>query len=158
MGLEAFTGNDFEQLINWISSDELNYLWGGPTYSYPLTYEQIGAHCSQSEVTPFLFKVAGQNAGFIELFRVSDDHHRICRVFISNEYRGQGLSKEMVESVFVKAQVNFGCKTLSLAVFDHNIVAKNCYKSLGFNVVSTELGTKSHKGKEWDLVRMEKRL
>ena len=158
MDLEVFTGNDFEQLISWISSDELNYLWGGPAYSYPLTYEQIATHCNQSEVMPFIFKVAGQNAGFIELFHVSDKHYRICRVFISNEYRGQGLSKEMVESVVVKAQADFGCEIISLAVFDHNVIAKNCYKSLGFNVVTTELGTRSYKGKEWDLVRMEKRL
>lgn len=158
MELEAFTENDFEQLIRWISSDELNYLWGGPAYSYPLTHEQIATHCGQSEVMPFIFKVAGQNAGFIELFRVSNAHYRICRVFISNEYRGQGLSKAMVGNVVVKAQIDFGCKTLSLAVFEHNRVAKNCYKSLGFNLVATETGIRSYNGKEWDLVRMEKRL
>tara|TARA_R110001583_G_scaffold9433_13_gene44824 strand:- start:3933 stop:4412 length:480 start_codon:yes stop_codon:yes gene_type:complete len=158
MGLEVFSKNDFEQLITWISSDELNYLWGGPTYSYPLTYQQIVTHCRQPEVMPFIFKVAGQNAGFIELFHVSDEHYRICRVFIANEYHGQGLSKEMVESVIVKAQADFGCEIISLAVFDHNTVAKNCYKSLGFNIVATELGTRSYKGKVWNLVRMEKRL
>lgn len=158
MVLCAFTENDVEQLINLISSEELNYLWGGPTYSYPLTYQQIATHCSQSEVMAFIFQVSGENVGFIELFHVSGAHYRICRVFISNEFRGLGLAKKMVNAVLIKAQHYFACNKISLAVFNHNLVAKNCYQSLGFEVVCTELGTRSYKGKQWDLVRMEKQL
>ncbi|MBE4617175.1 hypothetical protein BOO90_19505 [Vibrio navarrensis] len=39
-----------------------------------------------------------------------------------------------------------------------NTVARKCYESFGFEVVSTEIGTRSFNGKLWDLVRMEKRL
>ncbi|GLS92059.1 N-acetyltransferase [Psychromonas marina] len=158
MALVTFTDKDFKQLIDWISCDELNYLWAGPTYSYPLTVQQITTHCDQPEVFPFLFQVSGRNAGFIELYRVADDHYRICRVFIANEYRGHGLSKQMMANIIVKAQVKFNCKLLSLAVFEHNIVAKNCYLALGFDVVDTEIGTRVYKEKSWNLVRMQKQL
>ncbi|HCJ7061350.1 TPA: GNAT family N-acetyltransferase, partial [Vibrio cholerae] len=39
MNLEEFQESDFDLLIKWIDSDELNYLWGCPAYVFPLTYE-----------------------------------------------------------------------------------------------------------------------
>ncbi|HGS4580407.1 TPA: GNAT family N-acetyltransferase, partial [Vibrio cholerae] len=54
MNLEEFQESDFDLLIKWIDSDELNYLWGGPAYVFPLTYEQIHSHCSKAEVFPYL--------------------------------------------------------------------------------------------------------
>lgn len=158
MRLEAFTDNNFNQLIHWINSEELNYLWGGSTYSYPLTYSQIMSHCSQLKVIPFIFVVSGINVGFIELFHVSDSHYRICRVFIADEYRGKGLSKKMIESTIAKAHIIFHCNVISLAVFSHNIVAKKCYASLGFKEVSIELDVRRCVDKPWDLIRMEKQL
>jgi len=158
MELFPFKENDYEQLIDWISSEKLNYLWGGPTYAYPLTHEQIAKHCSQPEANPFMFKVAGNNAGFIELFYVAGTHYRIARVFIADEYKGQGLAKQLMKLILEKAETDFHCKTISLAVFEQNIVAKSCYQSLGFKVISTESGTRSFQGKQWDLLRMEKRL
>jgi len=163
MELLPFKENDYGQLIDWISSEKLNYLWGGPTYAYPLTHEQIAKHCSQPEANPFMFKVAGNNAGFIELFYVSGSyvagtHYRIARVFIADAYKGQGLAKSLIKLILAKAETDFHCKTISLAVFDHNLVAKSCYQSLGFEVISTESGTRSFQGKKWDLLRMEKRL
>ncbi|EOG1965261.1 GNAT family N-acetyltransferase, partial [Vibrio cholerae] len=88
MNLEEFQESDFDLLIKWIDSDELNYLWGGPVYVFPLTYEQIHSHCSKAEVFPYLLKVNGRHAGFVELYKVTDEQYRICRVFISNAYRG----------------------------------------------------------------------
>lgn len=158
MNLEEFTENDFDQLIKWISSDKLNYLWGGPDYSFPLTQEQIANHCNKEDVTPFMFKDDDQNIGFIEFVHLSDDHCHVGKIFISDEYRGQGLAKTMLEAAFVKAKNEFGYKSINLAVFDRNTVAKSCYKSLGFKTVSTETGTRSLNGEDWDLVRMKKIL
>ncbi|MCD6671099.1 GNAT family N-acetyltransferase [Vibrio cholerae] len=158
MNLEEFQESDFDLLIKWIDSDELNYLWGGPAYVFPLTYEQIHSHCSKAEVFPYLLKVKGRHAGFVELYKVTDEQYRICRVFISNAYRGQGLSKSMLMLLIDKARLNFSATKLSLGVFEQNTVARKCYESLGFEVVSTEIGTRAFNGKLWDLVRMEKRL
>ena len=56
------------------------------------------------------------------------------------------------------ARVNFGAKTITLAVFEHNVVALNLYNSLGFQSVSKELFNLSNKNCSWQLVRMEKKL
>ena len=158
MTLSRFSKHDYAQLISWINSEELNYLWGGPTYDYPLTNEQITDHCQQKEVSAFMLKLEGKNAGFIELFHVANNHYRICRVFIDNKFRGQGLAKDMITSLLKIAKNDLTCDRISLAVFEHNEVAKKCYQSLGFNIIATELGTRSFKGKMWNLVRMEKSL
>ncbi len=65
MNLEEFQESDFDLLIKWIDSDELNYLWGCPAYVFPLTYEQIHSHCSKAEVFPYLLKVKGRHAGLL---------------------------------------------------------------------------------------------
>jgi len=158
MELKAFEKEDYAQLIEWIDSNKLNYQWGGPKFDFPLDFTQISQHCSQPEVFPFIFVVAGQNAGYVELSKVTESHFRICRVFVSNRFRGQGMSKIMLSQLIAMAKAKYDPSVLSLAVFEHNKVAKNCYESLGFVVTAHEVGTRSFEGEVWGLLRMEKWL
>jgi len=158
MALEAFNDSDIDQLIQWISSEELNYLWAGPTYEFPLTSQQIKVHCAQTEVISFMYRLHDQNVGCIELFYIDDHHYRVCRVFIADEYRGQGMAKQMITALIMKAQTEFNCNKLSLAVFEHNLVAKQCYLSLGFRITQIKSGARYYKGKSINLVRMQKCL
>ncbi len=56
------------------------------------------------------------------------------------------------------AKEKYCASLLSLAVFERNIVARNCYEFLGFTVTSRENGSRSFDGEVWGLLRMEKRL
>ncbi|WP_084722400.1 GNAT family N-acetyltransferase [Photobacterium aquae] len=132
MGLKAFTENDYWQLTEWIDSDELNVLWSGSTFQYPLTFRQLDLHYSKKEVIPFLFTVDGQHAGFIELFKVSDTSYRLCRVFIAEDYRGQQHSKQMITTAIHYAQSKLSATDITLNVFAHNTPALRCYRKLGF--------------------------
>ncbi|WP_104401212.1 GNAT family N-acetyltransferase [Vibrio penaeicida] len=156
--LVPFTEGDFEHLIDWIVSEELTYLWAGPTFQYPLTYEQLHKHCQQSEVIPFLIKYGEQAAGFVELNRQSETHCRICLVFVSDSFRGKGISKTILTMLAGVAKNDYGCNKLSLAVFSHNQRAKKVYQSLGFKTVSIEKEAMHFKENVWDLERMEKLL
>ncbi|MCV2884425.1 GNAT family N-acetyltransferase [Aestuariibacter sp. AA17] len=158
MELTAFEESDYQQLINWIDSKELNYLWGGPAYTFPLSYQQIKHHCAQEAAFPFLVKHEGKNVGFIELFQVSLSEFRVCRVFIANEFRGQGLAQEMMRLITQKAQLDFNANLLTLNVFSHNESAIRCYEKLGFQITSTQAGNREFEGKVWELSAMEKRL
>lgn len=158
MELRTFKKEDHELLIGWIDSAKLNYQWGGSSFQFPLDSVQIDQHCSQPEVFPFIFTVSGLSAGYVELFKVSESHFRICRVLISNNFRGQGISKLMLGQLIELAEEKYGARSLSLAVFKRNIVAKNCYESLGFKVASVENGTCFFEGELWGLLHMEKRL
>lgn len=124
MELRTFKKEDYELLIGWIDSAKLNYQWGGSSFQFPLDSVQIDQHCSQPEVFPFIFTVSGLSAGYVELFKVSESHFRICRVLISNNFRGQGISKLMLGQLIELAEEKYGARSLSLAVFKRNIVAK----------------------------------
>jgi RimJ/RimL family protein N-acetyltransferase len=158
MKLREFKGSDFPQLIEWINSDELNYLWGGPTYTFPLTVEQIHTHCGQDEIFAYMLDGDGEPAGFVELYKITETHYRICRVFIADAYRGKGLSKSMLNLLIDKARLDYSATKLSLAVFAHNRIARKSYESLGFQSVETEIGSRWVADTRWDLIRMEKQL
>ena len=154
MILEDFLEKDHGQLLQWINSEELNYLWGGPSYTFPLTIEKIRTHCDNVNVFPFIFRIENSNAGFIELVRESGSHFRIARVFIAESFRGQGLAKVLIEQTIEKAEKEFDASHLSLAVFEANCVARNCYESAGFQTVGMEAGTRTLNDKPLNLLRM----
>jgi len=158
MELRAFEKEDHHLLIEWIDSDKLNYQWSGPNFEFPLDSVQISKHCSKAQVFPFIFVVAGQSAGYVELFKISASHYRVCRVFVSNSFRGNDFSKLMLGQLIELAKAKYSASLLTLAVFEQNIVARNCYESLGFTVISHENGSRSVDGEVWNLLRMEKRL
>ncbi len=157
MTLLAFQQQHYKQLIDWIDSAELNYLWGGPAYQYPLTVESIDAHCSQAEVKPFLYAHQGQVAGFVELYRHSNDIARICRVFVAPQFRGQGVAKTMLRALIREARSQ-GYSEITLCVFSHNPSAIRCYHSLGFVEVKREHGVREFDGESWELIHMVQKL
>ena len=157
MQLVAFTENEYSILINWINSEALNYLWGGSLYTYPLTYQQITLHCNQAEVYPYLFKVQGEHVGYVELCKESTSCFRVCRVLISEPYKGKGYAKPMLHQLIEQAK-SLGATTLTLAVFEHNAVALSLYQTLGFKTISTAPFRLPTYHEAWQLVRMEKRL
>ncbi len=158
MRLEQFSEQHYDFLISWIHSEEHMYLWSGPTYSYPLDCAQVKAHCSKPEVNPFIVFNDAQPIGFTELYKVTQRHYRICRVIVAKEYRGQGLSKIMLNLIIDKALTDFGAWKLSLGVFERNRIAQNCYRDLGFKVRSVDRQSRIVNGEAWPLITMEKSL
>ena len=158
MELEAFEHKDYGQLTAWIDSEKLCYLWGGPAYKYPLNFRQIEAHCKQSQVFPFLFTIKNNPVGFVELYQVSVIESRICRVFISPEYRGLNFARTMLQLLIEKAKVDYDVNLLTLGVFSHNKSAISCYEKLGFVEFEKITNYLSFNGEDWDLSRMEKWL
>lgn len=158
MELIAFEEPDYPLLIEWINSKELNYLWGGPAYRYPLSSDQIKHHCTQKAVFPYIVKHKGKKIGFIELYKQSLSELRLCRVFIACEFRGQGLAQEMIRIAILKARFEFNAKSLTLNVFSHNYSAIKCYEKLGFQKSSTQAEGREFEGQVWELSTMEKKL
>lgn len=155
MELVAFRPDEAQQLIDWIDSPELNLLWGGPCYAYPLTQEQIFEHCQKPEVFAFLCRHEGENVGFIELFHLGNNAYRICRVFIAPDYRGRGMAQSMVTQLIAVAKQQFAARELSLGVFAHNHSALACYQALGFSRYASEPFISSVSDEPWLLYRMK---
>ena len=69
-------------------------------------------------------------------FEESFDILRFCYVIVDDTKRGNGYGKQMMILALKYAKEIFGAKKVSLGVFECNVAAYNCYKSVGFNKIS----------------------
>ncbi len=156
MKLIPFTEDDYPLLISWIPNEVFNLHWGGPLYDWPLTTEQIKQHQQREDVTAFILEYQGKKAGFTELIKESEGVYRLCRVLISEETgRGRGYGKKLVKLAVDHAKSQLAAERVKLAVFEHNLNAIKCYRSLGFKITASEKKFHKFNGQWWPLLRME---
>jgi RimJ/RimL family protein N-acetyltransferase len=73
------------------------------------------------------------SAGSVRLSREKTKHKAdIFGVYVLPEYRGKGLSRQMMQSIIERAKQTDGLETLLLAVTEGNNAAHWLYSSLGF--------------------------
>ena len=159
--LKAFRKKDIPILLNWVPDDKFLLQWAGPIFRYPLTKSQLSKHLAKTKGDkPSLVALKAIESesqtpiGYIELANIdyANCSATLSRVLIGPvEKRNKGLGKEMV-----KAAVDIGFKALnlhriSLAVFDFNKSAINCYKSIGFKLEGTMRECRRYKDEYWNL-------
>jgi len=84
-----------------------------------------------SDAILLLLTVDGNVAGMTRLDKFAKGVGMIHNVYIYPEYRGRGLSKQMMYVVEEKAR-EFGFKFLRLDTGGFNVVAKSLYRKLGY--------------------------
>lgn len=163
--LEYFTQDDFEQLMHWITNEELLMNWCGSTFQYPLTQEDLTWYIKdandpeQSEV--LIYKVVdtqlGQAIGHISLGSIDrkNSSARISRVLIgSKKVRGKGYCQDMIHAILRIGFEELNLHRISLGVYDRNKAAIRCYRRSGFRRDGV-LRDKSKVGDTyWSLVEM----
>ena len=106
--LKPFTAADFQQLIDWIDTEELLTSWSGSLFSFPLTIDSMQWYVQDTNMPgqsdAFVFKAVesstGETAGHISLGSISwkNKSSRISRVFVSTAFRGRGIGKQMINA------------------------------------------------------------
>jgi len=95
----------------------------------------------ESGVTTFeriAIMVRGLEVGHAYLFVIVNDKNvygHVEDVVVSEQYRGQGLGKRLMEEIEVRANAH-GCSCLRLTSNPSRIAARRLYESLGFEPVS----------------------
>ncbi|WP_070966780.1 GNAT family N-acetyltransferase [Vibrio sonorensis] len=135
MKLIEFEKKDIPILQNWIDTEELCYQWAGPNFSFPLSELQIARHIADPDNNAFLLLDGDQVLGYAELNNKGEQTYRICRVFVSLDHRGKGISKHLIQAIKSLGENEYRAKKITLAVFEHNKPALACYSSLGFRIV-----------------------
>lgn len=163
--LEYFEQSDFDQLIKWISSEELLINWAGSLFSFPLTQASmewyLGDTNDLAKSDALVYKVVevetGETVGHISLGGISRKNRsaRISRVLIGNEEsKGKGYCKQMIKAVLKIGFEELNLHRISLGVYDFNTSALKCYQSSGFVIEGTMRDVLLHKGKWWSLIEM----
>lgn len=163
--LEYFEPKDFDQLINWINSEELLINWAGSLFSFPLTQSSmewyLGNTNNPEKSDALVYRVveaeSGETVGHISLGGISRKNRsaRISRVLIGEERsKGKGYCKQMIKAVLKIGFEDLQLHKVSLGVYDFNSSALKCYQSAGFTIEGTMRDVLLHKEKWWSLIEM----
>ena len=163
LGLRPYKACDAEYIVSWIK-DELSFRkWCADRYeSYPITAEDMNDHYNSlayaDNFYPFTAFDENGVAGHM-IMRFTDEAKTVIRfgfIIVDNRRRGTGLGRQMLELAVKYAFDILGAEKITLGVFENNIPAYNCYRSVGFKVVETA-ETECYRvfGEDWKCREME---
>lgn len=142
--LEPFVPNDFQQLINWIDSEELLMQWCGSLFSFPLTTRSLEWYIrdtnTPNESEAFVYKAVdtetGETVGHISLGGLSWKNRagRITRVLVSPDALKRGVCQQMTKAILKIGFEELGLHRIDLGVYETNKSALNCYLKSGLNI------------------------
>ena len=143
--LEPFGPNDFQQLINWIDTEELLIQWCGSLFSFPLTINSLEWYVRDTNIIndsdAFVYKAvdteSGNVVGHISLGGLSwkNRSSRISRVLVGKADRHQkGIGQQMTKAALKIGFEDLGLHRISLGVYENNKPAINTYLKCGFNI------------------------
>ena len=125
---------DKEAIIHWTNSKGADFLqqWAGDALPYPLTIEALNtlSHC-------FRIEAEGSFIGMIQQIRVEESNVHIGRFLINPSLTGKGLGTSAMQLFIAMLFEDKSVHSISLNVFDDNLIAKGLYTKLGFEVVAT---------------------
>ena len=130
---EGLLPEDKEAIIRWTNSKGADFLqqWAGDALQYPLTMEQLDAlsHC-------FRIEAEGSFIGMIQQIKVEENNIHIGRFLINPSLTGKGLGSLAMQLFIAMLFEDKSVHSISLNVFDDNLIAKDLYTKLGFKVVA----------------------
>lgn len=119
----------------------------------PWTKKMVLGSFSDEYFHGYVAEIFGKVIGYVGLSVVFDTADLLL-VAVVKEYRKQGLASRLISYGFDLA-VKLGAKRVMLEVETTNEAAINCYKKLGFEIVSER---KNYYGEQRHAFIMEKRL
>jgi RimJ/RimL family protein N-acetyltransferase len=162
--LEPFGPNDFQQLIDWIDTEELLIKWSGSLFNFPLTAKSLDWYIEDSNIPgisdAFAFKAivaeTGEVVGHISLGGLSwkNRSSRISRVFVSPHAQHKGICQQMTKAVLKIGFEELGLHRIGLGVYENNKAALNCYLKSGFNIEGVARDILWHNGEFLSMVEM----
>ncbi len=161
--LQYFGREDFEQLMQWLNTEELLMNWSGSLFSYPLSLGGLEWYIEDvndlKRSDAFLYKAVdeiGNTVGHISLGGISRKNRsaRISRVLVGPEYQGKGYCAEMVSAVLKIGFEDLKLHRIELGVYDFNRSAIRCYQKAGMVIEGTSRENLFFKNQWWSLVEM----
>ncbi|WP_061994778.1 GNAT family protein [Clostridium sp. ATCC 25772] len=165
--LEYLKEEDLEKIVEWNKNKSSDYLlqWAGPSYTYPLTINQVKDYyfndVKKHNSNIFLYKIiivsTNEIIGTIELREVDKTNKigRVCRFLIGEEnIRYKGIGTQALKELLRIGFENFNFEKITLGVFDFNESAIKCYEKSGFLKEKFIKNARKAKGGYWNLYEM----
>jgi RimJ/RimL family protein N-acetyltransferase len=148
---------DYDQLITWVTDEEMLMQFAGPHFHFPLTAEQFDLSFTDKKRIPYkILHIADRVAiGHAEIVLQDASTILLSRILIGNmAYRGISLGQPLMNELLLTAFNHPGIQEVSLNVFDWNIPAIKSYKKAGFRINEGKTLTRHINGKTWIAINM----
>lgn len=160
--IQYFTTADFSTLTQWLTNETDIALWGGDSFTYPLTTEQLTKYIRNANhylAERYVFKVLyqGDVIGHISITQIDrkNDSARIERVLIGDPVlRGQRLGERMMRQTLNFCFKQLKLHRVTLGVYDFNEAAFQCYEKVGFRKEGHLRDTLKVNGTFWSMYEM----
>jgi RimJ/RimL family protein N-acetyltransferase len=154
--LERFDKSNYDELISWITTEEMLMQVAGPGYSFPLAHEQLDEALKDSNRIAFRVINADtkENIGHCEIY-ITENSAKLGRIIIGKEHnRGKGFGNQIVNALVEFAFQSFGKTKIELNVFDWNVAAIKSYQKAGFKINPGKKLERKVKGQTWTALNM----
>ena len=143
MNLRKYQNDDANEIIKWIRNEHEMLLWSADVYNkFPLEADDINNFykvCAEkSNFYPMTLVDDEQIIGHL-ILRNTDEKNEIIRlgfIIVDPTMRGKGYGKEIINQAIEYAKKELNAKEINLGVFENNIPAYKCYKSVGFKEIN----------------------
>lgn len=132
--LTPFTTEHYGKLISWIPDGRFLLQWGGPSFTYPLTVEQIEKLVAADNLLCYTVKAGETVIGHAEI-RLDERNNEaaLCRVLIGKPSAlGKGYCIHIINTLLKICFTEHNINRVKLNVFDFNHGAIKCYEKAGF--------------------------
>lgn len=154
--LRPFLPADASIILSWCKDKHAFRLWSANRYQdYPAQPKEMMMQYERENMHPLTATVDGEPVGHILLRYPSEDKSliRFGFIIINDNMRGRGYGKKMLLLAIDYAKQELGVKRITLGVFNENISAIKCYRSVGFHITGED--TYTIDGEKWKGLEME---
>ena len=135
--VRPYKPSDAASIVSWIKDETAFRKWSADRFDkYPIIAEDLNAHyvqCNDDFFTFTAFDETGVVGHFILRFPDEKKQEgRLGFVIVDDTKRGKGYGKEMLTLALEFAFRILKVEKVTLGVFENNMAAYHCYKSVGF--------------------------
>lgn len=161
MNLRKYKKEDASEIIKWIRNENELFLWSANIYNkFPICEEDINKFyrkcANKTSFYPMTLIDKEKIIGHL-ILRNTDKNSEIIRlgfIIVSPQLRGKGYGKKLIKFAIEYAKNNLNAKEINLGVFENNINAYKCYKSVGFVETNKEKEIYKINNEEWSCVEL----
>lgn len=144
MRLRPYKSCDAKKIVSWIRDEEVFYKWGGDHFgAYPISAEIVDSKylkdngdCKEEDnFYPWIAFTDEDGVIGHFIMRYIHGDNKVLRfgwVIVDDSIRGKGYGTSMLRAGLDYAFNILGVQTVTIGVFEHNDIAHNCYKKVGF--------------------------
>ena len=128
---KGISKNNSLMICEWSNEkgEEFQKQWMGLKVSYPLNLNKI-----QELENIFSIFYGEKFFGIIQIIKIEGNNVHLGRFILNPQKVGQGLGKNVLGAFIQYIFKDENIDSITLTVFDSNIIAKNLYKKLGFKI------------------------